>query len=191
MRCDRCDLIQVPPQFHLSPELEKRHYDTHENSPEDPGYRGFLNRLCLPLLELLPKGASGLDFGCGPGPTLSLLMQEQGHQVRNYDPHYLPDHDALGQTYDFVTMTEVIEHLRDPARDLVKAWGLVKDQGYLAVMTQMTDGVENFVDWYYQRDPTHICFWSQSTMRWLANKLHRAELTFPGPSLCFLKKVAH
>jgi len=52
----------------------------------------------------------------------------------------------------------------------------------------MTDDIENFNEWYYQRDPTHICFWSKSTMRWLANSLQNAELTFPGPGLCFLRK---
>jgi 16S rRNA G1207 methylase RsmC len=32
-----------------------------------------------------------LDFGCGPGPTLSILLAEQGQQVDLYDPFYHDD----------------------------------------------------------------------------------------------------
>jgi len=44
----------------------------------DPRYRRFLARLAEPLIAHLPKGARGLDFGCGPGPTLSLMLREAG-----------------------------------------------------------------------------------------------------------------
>lgn len=190
LRCERCDLIQVPAEFHLSLEDEKSHYGTHENNPDDLGYRAFLDRLCEPLAALLRPQSSGLDFGCGPGPTLCKLMEERGHKVFNYDPHFSDDPSALEGRYDFVTMTEVVEHLRDPAQEIVRAWGLLNDSGYLAVMTQMTDEVVDFDQWYYQRDPTHICFWSKSTMRWLASNLHQAKVSFPGAGLCFLQKVA-
>lgn len=189
MRCAECHLIQVPAKFHLSLDMEKKHYGTHENDPDDPGYRQFLDRLCQPLTALLAESSSGMDFGSGPGPTLSLMMAERGHQVRNYDPHFAPDLAALEGHYDFVTMTEVIEHLRQPAEELVKVWGAVNDRGYLAIMTQMTDEVDCFTDWYYQRDPTHLCYWSKATMQWLAQHLHRAQLTFPGPGLAFLQKL--
>ena len=187
-RCQRCHLIEVPPQFHLTAELEKQHYGSHQNHPDDPGYREFLNRLCEPLAALLPENSKGLDFGCGPGPTLCRLMQERGHGVNNFDLYFSSDRAALDQRYDFVTMTEVLEHLRAPALEVARVWQLLEEQGYLAVVTQMTDDIENFNEWYYQRDPTHICFWSKSTMRWLANSLQNAELTFPGPGLCFLRK---
>lgn len=116
-------------------------------------------------------------------------MQERGHDVSNYDPYFVPDSATLDQRYNFVTMTEVLEHLRVPALEVSRVWGLLKEQGYLAVNTQMTDDIENFNEWHYQRDPTQICFWSKSTMRWLAKSLQRAELTFPGPGLCFLRKL--
>jgi hypothetical protein len=32
----------------------------------------------MPLLERLPMRAHGLDFGSGPGATLSVLLEERG-----------------------------------------------------------------------------------------------------------------
>jgi 2-polyprenyl-3-methyl-5-hydroxy-6-metoxy-1,4-benzoquinol methylase len=116
-------------------------------------------------------------------------MQEQGHRVENYDPFYAPDVGLLLHKYDFIILTEVIEHLRDPALELVRLWDCLNPGGYLAVMTQMTDDVEDFGSWYYQRDPTHICFWSRDTMIWLSKNLSGAQLSFPGSSLAFLQKA--
>jgi hypothetical protein len=73
-----CDLVFVPPEFHLSREEEKARYDFHSHSLADSGYRNFLNRLFQPLEKVLPIGARGLDFGCGHEPTLSVLFEKAG-----------------------------------------------------------------------------------------------------------------
>ena len=88
--------------------MKKQRYDDHENSIDDEGYCSFLNHLLTPLAERLPKGAKGLDFGSGPGPTLSLLMAKHGFQMRCYDKYYAPEATLLNQSYDFITSTEVI-----------------------------------------------------------------------------------
>jgi len=38
----------------------------------------------------------------------------------------------------------------------------------LAVMTKMIHNKIDFKSWYYKDDPTHICFFSQTTMKYLA-----------------------
>lgn len=188
LECGQCSLIQVPANYHISAEQEKQHYDTHENNPSDPNYRKFLDRLAAPLNALLSPASKGLDFGSGPGPTLSLMMRERGHQVRDYDLYYAPDRDALQQSYDFITLTEVVEHLKEPGVVLTQLWGLLNSGGVMAVMTQMTDAIDDFADWYYQRDPTHICFWSKTTFRWLGSRLHCSGLSFPDASVCLLQR---
>ena len=67
LRCPDCALVFVPPEYFLSRAAERAEYDLHENSLDDPGYRGFLSRLAQPLLQRLPDGARGLDFGCEIG----------------------------------------------------------------------------------------------------------------------------
>ena len=104
--------------YHPTPQEEKAQYDLHENDPHDLGYRKFLSRLTDPLLAKLPPHSYGLDYGCGPGPTLSVMMHEAGHSMALHDPIYHPNPDALSRSYQFITATEVFEHLHQPARDL-------------------------------------------------------------------------
>ena len=40
----------------------------------------------LPLIERIKLNSIGLDYGCGPGPALSLMLREKGYQMFNYDP---------------------------------------------------------------------------------------------------------
>lgn len=166
-QCPRCRLVVVPASQHLSPAEEKAHYDLHENNPADPGYRRFLGRLCEPLLARLPATASGLDFGAGPGPTLSLMFEEAGHAMAIYDLYYSPDESVLAREYDFVTATEVVEHLGRPGVVLERLWSLVKPGGWLGLMTKQVVGPEAFARWHYKNDPTHISFFSRATFEYL------------------------
>jgi SAM-dependent methyltransferase len=187
LQCAECDLVFVPPADFLSEQKEKQRYDTHQNSPEDQHYRQFLSRTFLPLNERLSPGSRGLDFGSGPGPTLSVMLQEAGHQVAIYDRFYAPDLSVFQNEYDFITATEVVEHLRHPQEDLDRLWSCLKPGGTLAVMTKLVLNPEKFAAWHYKNDLTHICFFSQSTFRWLAARWH-AELEFKDRDVIFLRK---
>jgi len=169
-RCPQCLLIYVPPEYFLSPEKEKAEYDKHQNSPGDAGYRLFLSRLSVPLLDQIAPGSKGLDFGSGPGPTLSLLFEEAGHTVNLYDPFYAPEKKVLTEKYDFITMSEVVEHCQNPARDLALLWGLLKLGGWLGIMTGMALDMGAFSQWRYKDDLTHVCFFSTHTMKWIAEQ---------------------
>ena len=169
-RCHSCLLTFVPPSQLPSPDAEKAEYDKHRNSPEDQGYRKFLSRLFIPLQARLKPKSNGLDFGSGPGPTLSVMFEEEGHRVNLFDPCYAPDRSVLEGHYDFVTATEVVEHFHDPAADFSLLWSLVKPGGWLGLMTQMALDQSAFSRWHYKNDPTHVCFFSLQTMSWLANQ---------------------
>ena len=112
----------------------------------------------------------GLDYGCGPGPTLSRMLQEAGMIMDIYDPYYAPDPDVLGKQYDFATCTEVVEHFRDPARDWSQLTVLLKPGGWLGVMTQLAPPPESFLQWRYRQDPTHVSFYSLATFGWIADR---------------------
>src|SRR5690606_3632388 len=135
---------------------EKAHYDLHQNSPHDPGYRGYLGRLFQPMVKRLAPTASGLDFGCGPGRTLSVMFEESGSRVRLYDPYYARDEQALARSYDFVTATEVVEHFSAAGEELDRLWSLLKPGGCLGIMTKLALDKAAFSRWHYKNDPTHI-----------------------------------
>ena len=186
-QCGQCELIFVPAEHLPTREEEKAQYDLHENNPEDSGYRRFLGRLADPLLEKLPPGSVGLDFGCGPGPTLSLMLEEAGHRVALFDPIYHPNPGALEGQYDFVTATEVFEHLHHPRRDLEVLWNCLRPGGWLGVMTKRARTREAFSKWHYIKDPTHVGFWSGNTFRWLAGYWD-AQLELIEPDVALLRK---
>lgn len=186
--CRRCRLIFVPPDYHLSPHQEKARYDQHENHPEDLGYRKFLSQVTQPLQERLKPNSSGLDFGAGPGPTLSLMLQEAGHIMSIYDHFYAYNPTVLYQTYDFITMTEVAEHLHHPSLELDHLWAILNPDGLLAIMTQLIPPDRPFLDWYYLRDPTHVCFFSQHTWAWLGLRWG-AEVVYREKSVILFRKI--
>lgn len=167
-RCGTCALTFIPESRHLSPEAERARYAQHDNRPDDPGYRGFLDRLLEPLSRRLRPGAEGLDFGCGPGPTASVMMRERGFKMADYDPYFVPDEAALARTYDFIVCTEVLEHLRRPAETLALLDGLLRPDGMLGAMTMLLADDGAFATWWYALDPTHIAFYKEETLRWLA-----------------------
>ena len=186
-RCSQCKLITVPPIHYLSLEDERAEYDKHQNSPEDEGYRKFLSRLFIPLNSNLKSGSYGLDFGSGPGPTLSVMFEEAGYKMSLYDPFYATDKNVLNKQYDFITATEVLEHLHDPAKEVDLLWSLLKPGGWLGVMTKLALDKEAFSKWHYKDDPTHVCFFSKETMDWLALKWKTNALYFGKDVILFQK----
>lgn len=188
LRCTRCELVFVPAANHLSATQEKAEYDRHENSPDDEGYRKFLSRLAMPLLQRLPARSRGLDFGCGPGPTLSLMLEEAGHEVALYDPFYADDSAALENTYDFISASEVVEHLSAPGAELRRLWGLLRPGGILGLMTKMVSDRLAFATWHYKADPTHISFFSRETFKFLGSRLG-AQPVFVGSDVVLFRKT--
>jgi SAM-dependent methyltransferase len=186
-QCRVCSLVFVPPAQFPSAEDEKKRYDLHRNSPADPGYRGFLSRLFIPLVQCLAPGSRGLDFGSGPAPTLSLLFREAGHSITLYDPFYEPVPAVLEGRYDFITATEVVEHLHDPKKELDRLWTCLKPGGRLGILTQFAVERDVFPQWYYKNDLTHVCFFSQATFRRLAREWN-ADLTFADTDVALFYK---
>ena len=164
--CGCCGLVFVPPAWRLDREAERAEYLLHENDPGDEGYRQFLSRLAEPLLERLPPGASGLDFGCGEGPALAAMLRECGLTVALYDSFFVSDESVFSERYAFITATEVVEHLHQPGAELARLWRMLRPGGYLALMTKLVRDREAFAGWHYKNDPTHVCFFSRETFTW-------------------------
>lgn len=187
LRCPQCQLVFVPEQYYLTCEQERAEYDLHQNSVEDAGYRNFLSRLAVPLAERLQPTAIGLDFGCGPGPALAAMLEEQGFQVALYDIFYQPDTSVLDREYDFICATEVVEHLHAPGQVLAQLWGMLTRRGYLGIMTKLVRDREAFASWHYKNDLTHVCFFSDQTWQWWARK-NGASLERLGADVILLRR---
>lgn len=186
--CPVCELIYTEKAF-LSEKSEKERYLEHNNGIEYPGYVAFLQRILTPALAHLEAGMHGLDYGCGPVPTLSILLERENMTCGNYDPLFFP---ALNreEEYDFIFATECFEHFFDPAKELKTLEHLLRPGGYLFVMTQMytPENMSHFKDWYYANDPTHVVFYNEKTFEWIAEQFN-LELLKADDRLIFLRKM--
>ena len=189
LRCTQCQLVFVPKQFHLNTVDEQAQYDHHENDPNDSGYRKFLSRLADPLLQRLPTNSQGLDFGCGPGPCLPVMLEEQGHSVELYDLYYADNRQVFDRQYDFITATEVVEHLSQPMDELARLWGMLKPGGYLGLMTKLVTDADKFSSWHYKTDPTHISFFSVESFEYLGEQWSSKPVFIDADVIIFQKPL--
>jgi len=186
-KCSTCDLIFIDSKYHPTASQEKKQYDQHQNSYENKGYVAFLNQVCTPIKSYLSKKAKGLDYGCGPGPIIHKIMKEDGFQTSLYDPIYLNDPNALNQKYDFITCTEVFEHFHHPKQEISKILNLLKPGALLGIMTQLPPkDPDSFSEWWYLRDPTHVCFYNLKTIDWLSTQYSLTQISIM-PGIYILK----
>jgi len=186
-RCAICRLTFQDSEQHPTAEEERVRYETHENDPEDPDYRAFLHRLAGPLLDRLPPAREGLDYGSGPGPTLSVMMEEAGHSMALWDPFFAPDPTPLQRTWDFVTCTETAEHFHRPGEAFQRLDALLRRPGWLGLMTGVLEDDEGFAEWWYRRDPTHVVFYRPETLSWIADRFGW-ELERPSSTVALFRK---
>ena len=187
--CPECHLVFKNPETFNSTEKDIERYSTHNNNSTDQGYLDFLGRFVIPLKPFLPKKFDALDFGCGPGPTLSLLLEEVGGTVENYDPLFFPDaHLLIPESYDVVTSTEVVEHFKLPRHDWKTLIDLVKDNGVIAIMTLFYSPEIDYKKWWYKNDHTHIVFYQQETFEYIAKEFNLEILYNDKKSIIIFKK---
>ena len=188
--CKICGLRFIGAEYLPTNADEKAHYDQHENNLDDPKYRQFLSQLAAPLLSrLLPRDnpPSILDFGAGPGPLLAKMLKEAGCNVQVYDPFYAPDPSPLDEHYDAVCATEVVEHFHNPNLMFARMDQMVRQGGYLAIMTKLQDDDATFAQWHYRRDPTHVAFYRAETFAWIAAH-YGYQLELPAPNIMIMRK---
>ncbi|MFW6348537.1 MAG: class I SAM-dependent methyltransferase [Cyclonatronaceae bacterium] len=166
--CANCELIFIPPAQYLPPDAEKARYEEHNNGIQYPGYVRFLMQAVTPSIPLLQPGNAGLDYGCGPSPTLSILVEREGFRCQNYDPFFrrkLPP-----GPHDFIFATECFEHFFAPHEELQTLGSLLKPGGLLIIMTLFWQQKTDFLNDYYFRDPAHCVFYHHKTIDFIASE---------------------
>ncbi len=186
LRCPDCDLVWLRADLRPTEAEELAEYRLHRNDPGDPGYRRHLARLTEPLVARLKPGAQGLDFGCGPGPTISVMLAEQGFEVANHDPFFADDPGALARRYDFIACSETAEHFHRPAEDFTILAGLLRPGGLLGVMTRLLTPDIDFAAWPYIREISHVSFYSPQTLTAIAAR-HDWSLELMPPDLALFR----
>lgn len=173
-RCSHCLFVFKDREDLPDSETSRARYLLHENSLENSGYVEYLKRFIASLdLEHPQRTTSILDYGSGPQPVLAHLLSEMGYQVDTYDLFFSPSEAYLGNQYDLITLLEVAEHLERPLEVLKTLRSLLDETGRIVIRTQLngTTSDRQFLSWWYTRDVTHIGFFSEKSMQFIAEEL--------------------
>ncbi|XMB85116.1 class I SAM-dependent methyltransferase [Mycoplasmatota bacterium WC44] len=166
--CDKCGFIYKEDDDLIDVSLEMDHYSKHDNNFENKGYVKMFNDLLDQIDDYIDYSGLILDYGCGPGPVLSELMKQRGGTVKTYDLYFPHSEDYSEYHYDIITVTEVIEHFKQPLKDLKKIVNLLKPNGKLVIRTMFIQ--EPFFDWWYRRDYTHVTYYNDKVFEFIAEK---------------------
>lgn len=139
-----------------------------------------------------------LDIGCGGGDWL-LMAKEAGWEVAGADPDPVAQRrgaergieiraggaeaweDAAG-TFDFVTMSHVVEHVHDPVATLQTVYRLLKPGGLLFVDTPNIDaaGHDEFgPDWRGLEPPRHLVLFNRDSLTAALSRAGFTRIRYP------------
>ena len=118
-----------------------------------------------------------LDFGSGSG-ELTKELRQRGYHVTALEPMtdgYLKDQN-YPHPFDVVVAIEVIEHLPNIWEELREIEKVLTRDGIVFFSTMMTnhfielpDAAEQFKNWWYKDDPTHLSFLCNHTLSKIAD----------------------
>lgn len=186
LECKTCKLVFVHPDYFINEEDEKIRYSYHQNNKEE-GYVKFLKQVIDPCLEFIDKKQNGINYGCGPNDVLSEELIYLGYFCESYDPYF--KNTELKKEYDFLFSTEVFEHFKEPKKEIEKVLSLIKEGGILGLTTYEWNSSTDLRNWWYLRDPTHVCCYHQQTFHFLEKKYNLKLLYTDNKCVKILKKL--
>ena len=87
-----------------------------------------------------------------------------------YDPFFFPDKKIFLKQFDFVTCSETAEHFHNPNYEFKTLDKMLKPSGVLGIMTNFLTKELVFKNWFYNKDPTHVVFYSPTTFEIIAKQ---------------------
>lgn len=190
-KCATCSYIALDEKFYIDESHEKSHYDKHHNNFESLGYvkmfEDLIDGFVQPHISTIKIA---LDFGCGEGEVLPILLEKNSVKCDRYDLFYFPKKVYEDKKYDLICSTEVFEHLQNPLEMLKKLLLHVEDNAYVLLMSMYhPDDDEKFLKWWYIRDITHIGFFNLDTFKWIAKELNLEIVKHNNKNTIMFKKL--
>lgn len=216
VECKNCGLVYENPRFSSDEfrayYSQESYFIWKDKNAEPSGYLNYFSQ-CTPALvheyfRILkrhsPRGRKirYLDIGCGPGKLLTLALQNGWDSVGLEISKWAVDvgrHDGLqifegtlldakfpGESFDVISMFDVLEHLPFPREYVTEIRRILKPGG---VVVAETPNIRGIFAWHHYREKSelvkpraHICLYSPQTV----NRLFRtggfsrvAVQTFP------------
>ena len=192
MKCSGCGLIQQVPILRVNEALDFYPDEYIHYNPEPGGIKGFLMQIYMNrtvnLLKSLnvKKGDTLLDIGSGAGEKLKILKDRLSLDVTGIEPDKRAASvakDLFGieiindtfsadnfepDTFDFVRINHVIEHVPDPVKLLNDIHTVLKPGGWLIGETENISCLSFRVFkkyWALLHLPYHLVLFSKKTLK--------------------------
>jgi len=209
-RCDDCNLLFVYPQ--PSPDELLRIYDNSYfkrgnkyltmNETESRSRNLDNDKRKIDVIKKHKETGKLLDVGCAMGDFLYLARQEgfdvAGVEISTSCTDYVKNKlgidvhsgDLLSaqlpsNTYDVVTLWDVIEHLRNPAETLNETYRILRPGGILCFSTGDIDSFYARIMgrfWHLLTPPQHLFYFSAKSIKKILDRCGLAinQIAYPG-----------
>jgi len=136
------------------------------------------------IRRLLPQGGQLLDVGCGTGDFIHVASQhfscigtevsanavKIGAETRELDIRqgFLEDLELVEQSFDIITMWDVLEHLASPHSTIKSISQLLRPGGYFVLSTGDTGSLLARMlgkHWSYVRLMDHVAFYNKCLIK--------------------------
>lgn len=170
--CKNCEYIFVEEGQHLDAHEEKVRYELHTNTYDNANYKNYLSGVLSHAVSFSCANPAILDFGGGKHRVLETIAKEKGLLCKTHDPLYgfIVDKE---EKFDCIIACEVLEHFREPQKELIYIGSMLKENGIVYIRTRLHKPDTDFTKWYYATDQTHIGFYNKKTMEHVAGLLNR------------------
>jgi 2-polyprenyl-3-methyl-5-hydroxy-6-metoxy-1,4-benzoquinol methylase len=179
--CQKCGLLFLNPRIPLKKVSSIYTDDYHLAHREDSKLDIYEGR--LKYIRKYTRNGNLLDIGCGYGYFLKIaskyfdvlgleLSQDAVEFVRQNHKLQIINKDILKaefdeQSFDVVTLWDVIEHLYDPYSNLVKINKILKKEGIVALRTGDISSLNAKLagkHWFFYHLINHVYFFSKDTI---------------------------
>ncbi len=189
VKCEECGLIYLSPRFFDDFYLNEyktagiRGYKEQFVKQNPEREAGFIRALKM-VTQLIPGKGKLLDVGTADG-TFLRVAQHQGWEVFGCEPNTwfceqgeknynikidcgtLLDQDYPEQSFDVITLWDVIEHAVDPKKNIQSCFSLLRPGGYMIITYPDIDSwVARLMGrkWVYLMS-VHLYYFNQGTLK--------------------------
>ena len=186
--CSVCKGVFVDKNALPSKESERSRYLSHNNDINDSHYQSFVNPIVDSVLTDFSSDHIGLDFGAGPGPVISKLLNDRGLNTKLFDPFFHNNPELLRRKYDYIICCEVMEHFYNPRKEFILLKELLRNNGKIYCMTAIYDDSIDFKSWHYKNDKTHVFFYKKETLEYIYKEFNFLDLRIADNLIVFSLK---
>lgn len=198
-KCQNCGFLQCSDLTNVLQFYEQLEDYSYE---EGRAERALQAQKLLKIVQKYQPHGQLLDIGAGSGilveQALKIGYQAEGvepskwlqKQAQQYElPVYLGTfpHSELKDSYDIVTVVDVIEHVSNPVNLLSNIYDIISEQGILIVVTPDVDSfMARFLGWkWWHFRIAHIGYFNQNTLNMALAKLGFELLNMKRPTWYF------